>query len=392
MTMKKLTAFILMAVLVLLVACSRASTTEESATDEDRGAVSGRSTQTSTSTAMTVPAPPAPVIIRQAPSASAPPAPEIILEIPSGAFSESGELQDNRMIVRTADMALVVNDVAAALDQIAGLAENIGGYVVSSQRWQDDDRLAGAITIRVPADDFGDVMAALRSLAVDVTHEDTSARDVTEEYVDLTAGLKNLEATEEQYLRLMEKAEDVADILAIQRELSKTRDEIERTKGRIQYLERTSATSLISVQLNEARLDVLFQASKRAVKEREKVEFQADIDGGDPPYSYQWEFGDGEASSGVSPTHAYKNAGSYTVSLKVSDDEGNTDTRIRDDYIIVSPGWSAGGAARDAWNGLVVFGQALADIFIWLGIFSPIWIVGGVLYWRWRRRRKRTQQ
>lgn len=294
------------------------------------------------------------------------------------------------MIVRSADMSLVVNDVATALDQIAGLAENIGGYVVSSQRWQDDERLAGTITIRVPADDFGDVMGALRSLAVDVTHENTSARDVTEEYVDLSAGLKNLEATEEQYLRLMEKAEKVEDILAIQRELSKTRGEIEQTKGRMQYLERTSATSLISVGLSEARLDVLFQASKRTVKEREKVEFQADIDGGTQPYSYDWEFGDGETSNDASPTHAYKNAGSYDVSLEVTDDEGNTDTTIRGDYITVGPGWSAGGAAGDAWDGLVVFGQALVDILIWLGIFSPIWIVGGVLYWRWRRRKKKA--
>ena len=367
----------LMAALVLLVACSSTvPAVEESRNDEDRGAVSGMALS---STSTQVPAP-------------APPAPEIIGEIPPGAFSESGELQDSRMIVRTADMSLVVNDVATVLDQIAGLAENIGGYVVSSQRWQDDERLAGTITIRVPADGFGDVMGALRSLAVDVTHEATSSQDVTEEYVDLSATLANLEATEEQYVRLMEKAELVEDVLAIQRELSKTRGEIERTKGRMQYLERTSATSLINVRLSEAQLDVLFRANKRTVKQGEKVEFLADIEGGTQPYSYEWEFGDGETSSDASPTHAYRDAGSYTVSLKVSGDEGNTDTRTRDDYVVVGPGWSAGGAASDAWNGLAVFGQVLANIFIWLGIFSPIWIIAGVVYWRWRRRQKRAKQ
>jgi hypothetical protein len=288
-------------------------------------------------------------------------------------------------------MSMVVNDVADTIDEIANLAEDIGGYVVSSRRWQDDERLAGSIAIRVPADDFGDVMAILRAMAVDVTHEDTSASDVTEEYIDLGAGLKNLEATEEQYVRLMERAEDVEDVLAVQRELSKTRDEIERTKGRMQYLERTAATSLIDVRLSEASLDVLFQANRRTIGERERVEFQADVDGGAQPYSYEWEFGDGETGSGAAPTHSYRKAGEYTVSLKVSDDEGNSDTLTRDDYIRVSPGWSAGGAASDAWNGLVVFGQALADIFIWLGIFSPIWIVAGFLFWRWRRRRKKAQ-
>ncbi len=373
MRMKKVIALAIMTVLILTAACSSAvPAEEESSTDEDREAISGMALS---STSTQVPAP-------------APPAPEIILQIPPGAFSESGDLQDSRMIVRTADMSLVVNDVATALDRIAGLTEDAGGYVVSSQRWQDDDRLAGTITIRVPSDDFGDVMGALRDLAVDVTHESTSAQDVTEEYVDLTATLGNLEATEEQYLRLMEQAELVEDILAIQKELSKTRGEIEQTKGRMQYLEQTSATSLISVRLSEAQLDVQFQAAKRTVKEREEVKFQADIEGGTRPYSYEWEFGDGETSSDASPTHAYRDAGDYTVTLTVNGDAGNTDTRTRDDYITVSPGWSAGGAARDAWNGLAVFGRALADIFIWLGIFSPIWIIGGIVYWRWRRRRR----
>ncbi|MBA7712955.1 hypothetical protein ES703_121949 [subsurface metagenome] len=242
----------------------------------------------------------------------------------------------------------------------------------------------------MPAEDFGDAMASLRRLAADVTHEDTSAKDVTEEYVDLSAKLKNLEATEEQYLRLMEKAERVEDMLDIQRELSRTRGEIEQTKGRMQYLERTSATSLIRVQLNQAELDARLIASKMRIKEGEKVEFEGRVYGGFPPYSYEWDFGDGETSTSAYPVHAYKSAGSYTVSLKVTDDKGNTDTWTRDGYIVVRPGWSAGTIASDAWSGLVTFGHVLGNIFIWVGIFSPVWIVIGVIvYFAWWRRRKR---
>ncbi len=303
---------------------------------------------------------------------------------------ELGEAWATRMIVRTAEMALVVKDVAVALDQVAGLAEGFGGYVVSSTRWQQDTSLFGIITIRVPAEDFSAAMDALRGMAVEVTHEETSAQDVTEEYVDLDAKLKNLEATEEQLLRLMEKAETVEDLLAVQRELSETRGEIEQTKGRMQYLERTSATSLIRVQLNEAELDVSFTASKKTVNVGGKVEFESRVDGGFPPYSYEWDFGDGETSTGTHPTHAYKIAGSYTVSLKVTDDRGNTGDRTRDGYILVRPGWSPGSVASAAWSGLVTFGHVLANIFIWIGIFSPVWIViGGIVYWR-RRRKKRA--
>ena len=294
------------------------------------------------------------------------------------------------MIVRTGAMRLVVNDVPVALDRIAELAEDFDGYVVSSEKWKEGERLVGRITIRVVAEHFHDAILALREMAVEVRSEETGSQDVTEEYVDLSAKLKNLEATEKEYLRLMTKAEKVEDMLGVQRELSETRGDIERTKGRMQYLERTSTTSLIEVSLEQAKLDVEFQAQKRSVKEGEKTWFEARVAGGFAPYSYEWDFGDGETSTAEYPSHAYKSAGSYTVSLKVTDDKGNTDSETRIEYITVLPGWSAGSIVSGAWNGLVTFGHVLANIFIWLGIFSPVWIVIGVIvYFAWWRRRKR---
>ncbi len=296
-----------------------------------------------------------------------------------------------RKIVRTGNFALVVEDVTAAIEQITGFTESSNGYVVSSRSWQEGERLIGMITVRVPAEHFTYAMSIIRELAVEVTSESTSSKDVTEEYVDLAAKLRNLEATEEQLFLLMEKAEKVEDILNVQRELSSIRGEIEQTKGRMQYLERTSEMSLIEVQLEQAKLDVTFTAGQRSVKEGQDVWFEGRVAGGFAPYSYEWDFGDGETSTSEFPFHSYKNDGSYTVSLKVTDDRGNTDTEIRDEYITVLPGWSAGNIASGAWNGLVTFGHVLSNILIWLGIFSPVWIVIGIIvYFSWYRRRKKS--
>ncbi len=309
---------------------------------------------------------------------------------PSPVNGNDMSIDTDRMIIRTANMQLVVDDVRDTIDKITNLAQDRKGYVVNSSSWKEGERVVGQITVRVPSADFDYAMSVLRSMAVEVTSETTSAQDVTEEYVDLEATLRNLEATEAQLLKLMEKAVKVEDILDVQRELSRVQQDIERTKGRMQYLERTSAMSLIQVTLEQSKLEVWLNASKVTAKEGEEIRFSSDVGGGVRPYSYEWDFGDGNTSTDNNPRHKYKSKGTYTVLLTVTDDRGNQDIEKRSDYITVLPGWSAGSIVDSAWNGLVIFGRVLANILIWLGIFSPVWIIIGViLYFAWWRRRKK---
>jgi len=135
-----------------------------------------------------------------------------------GEPSDSPDIQ--RMIVRTSNISLVVSDIATTMDKITKFAEDNQGYVVTSNKWKDNETILGTIMIRVPVGEFDTAMSTLRAMADEVTSENTISQDVTEDYVDLNADLTNLEATEAQLLQIMTKADKVEDILAVQNQLT----------------------------------------------------------------------------------------------------------------------------------------------------------------------------
>jgi PKD repeat protein len=320
------------------------------------------------------------------------PPPQITLTIPPTSLGLSAGSPDiDRMIVRTGDISMVVESVQTTIDNITRLANDSKGFVVSSRTWLSGEALNGSISIRVPAGDYESVLKAVRAMAIEVTSENTSSSDVTEEYMDLTARLGNLEATEQQLLQIMSRATTVEDVLKVQAQLSSTREQIESTKARIQYIERTTSTSLLNINLQQSQLFARIQTSRSVIQAGQSVIFSADIAGGFSPYGYEWDFGDGVTSTNATPAHAYNKAGNYTIRLKVTDDRQNTATDTRENYINVLSGWDAGNTVRSAWNGLVILGQVVVNILIWLAFLSPVWIVGGCIwFFIWRRRKNRA--
>lgn len=167
------------------------------------------------------------------------------------AGEKTADIDTERKIVKNGRINLEVESVVDAMDEIAGIADELGGYVVSSDKYETDEGLSANMNIRVPVDRFDQAFDRLRQLAIDVPYESTDSIDVTEEYVDLQARLRNLEATEDQYLALLERAESVEDTIQVWRELSNIREQIERIQGRMKYLERTSDMAFIQISLRE---------------------------------------------------------------------------------------------------------------------------------------------
>ncbi|WP_420644927.1 DUF4349 domain-containing protein [Candidatus Leptofilum sp.] len=160
------------------------------------------------------------------------------------------QVTQERLIIRTANMHLVVSNTEEAMATISRMAEENGGWVVNSSLFQyNENTKTGNITIRVPSSGFNSALEALRGMAVEVRNESTSGQDVTEEYVDLSARLENLEATAARVRGFLDETETVEEALAVNQELSRLESEIEAMKGRLQFLSQSASFSTITVDL-----------------------------------------------------------------------------------------------------------------------------------------------
>jgi hypothetical protein len=161
-------------------------------------------------------------------------------------------LNVERKIIYHASLELIVKDTTAALEQIQTLTEEMGGFVAESNMWRDQDHQRASLTVRVPAETLDVALVKFRALAVDVESQRVGSQDVTEEYVDLEARLRNEQRTERELQELLETRSELgktADILEVHRELSRVRSQIEQIQGRMKYLENMSAMATVEISL-----------------------------------------------------------------------------------------------------------------------------------------------
>ncbi|MCY4436521.1 MAG: DUF4349 domain-containing protein [Chloroflexi bacterium] len=154
-------------------------------------------------------------------------------------------------VIRNGALTLVVGNPATAVNEVERILAGIpGAFIATAEVRQAGDLQPTSLTLRVPAEAFDQAMAALRALAQEVLAEQTAARDVTEEYTDLDARLRNLQAAETQLLTLVEQADTVDDLLKVEKRLAEVRGEIELLQGRFNVLENRIALATIIVLLH----------------------------------------------------------------------------------------------------------------------------------------------
>jgi len=199
----------------------------------------------------------------------------------------------DRIIVRTVDMTLVVQDVREAVDEIAELAISSGGWVVASTR---SGNHTAFISFRVPAEGLDAALDEVRLLTVEVESESSTAQDVTDEYTDLEARIRSQEASEDPLITLLDSARTVEDTLKVATELARIREDLESMQGRLNLLAQTSVFSLVNVFLNAEPTEMQVDAgSDLAAAVGEPVAFTATFEPpeGTEDYEIEWDFGDG---------------------------------------------------------------------------------------------------
>lgn len=159
-----------------------------------------------------------------------------------------------RIVIRNANLALVVSDPAESSQSIARMAEEMGGFVVSSNVYKttfdgDVEADQASITVRVPFERLDEALERIKQDAIEVQSEYVSGQDVTEEFTDRQSELRNLQDLEEELREYLRASTRTEDALAVFDRLERIRRDIEVIKGRLQYLQESARLSALSVEL-----------------------------------------------------------------------------------------------------------------------------------------------
>ena len=160
--------------------------------------------------------------------------------------SQSSVVAQNRVIVRTVDMGIIVPNVPRSTEEIVGTARRYGGWLVNSDR---GERHRATLSVRVPAESLEEFVLSIRQSADEVEFETSNSQDVTDKFVDNQARLNGLRSTEERLLQFLEQAVNVEEALNVQVELARIQLEMESIQGRLRFLSETAAFSLVNLTL-----------------------------------------------------------------------------------------------------------------------------------------------
>ncbi|HLA63486.1 MAG TPA: DUF4349 domain-containing protein [Rhodothermales bacterium] len=170
---------------------------------------------------------------------------------PTGSVVRLPDSTLGRRLLRTADVGLTVDDVAASRREVATITRRVGGFVGAETENRYGERTEVQLTIRVPAARFDEVLDALTADGDAVAYRNVRVEDVTDVMVDLEARLRARRAVLDRYLQLLARADEVGEILAVEAKVAETQESIEAAEGQLRGLGDRVSLATINVTVSD---------------------------------------------------------------------------------------------------------------------------------------------
>ena len=179
-------------------------------------------------------------------------------QVPSAAATTQPGVPAGSQMERTASVSLEVKreDFDVSLDKVFGVMRDLKGFVAQSDMSGDSAGLRnGTISFKVPSERFEDAIAKVRGLGT-VKSLNVTATDVSSQYIDLQARLRNLEAQEQAMLTLYAQTKGVQEIISVDNQVATVRGQIEQVKGQLNFLDNQVSYSTVSVSVAQVGVGV----------------------------------------------------------------------------------------------------------------------------------------
>ncbi len=186
------------------------------------------------------------------PRTAEPPAPPPAPEENEADQSIRNSIKKGSKIIKDGNVRVEVSDLKTAKAEIDSTLKQFDGYFENEGYQSGNYQSSYQLRIRVPTENFEKLLKAIESGSGKIVHKNVSARDVTEEYVDVSIRLNNNKNYLNRYQELLKKANSIKDILEIQEKSRRIEEEIDVRTGRLRYIDDQVRFSTLRLELTQA--------------------------------------------------------------------------------------------------------------------------------------------
>ncbi|MBK1853432.1 DUF4349 domain-containing protein [Verrucomicrobiaceae bacterium 5K15] len=166
----------------------------------------------------------------------------------TSAYSQESAAR-SRVLIHTGSISLEVADVEQSTAQVKSLVKKQQGYIEHT-RSQGKEAGSSRLTVRVPQTHLTSTMEGLATVGK-ITSRQISVEDVTDEWIDLQAKIKNLRSLRDRLRRLLDRTNNVKEVLAVEKELNRVQSELDSLEGRMKAMQRNVSYSKITINLRQ---------------------------------------------------------------------------------------------------------------------------------------------